>query len=214
MIKLRLLLVIGAAAVGAVVGGVAWATIPSSGNVFNACLLKATGTIRLIDKDLPAGSLLGHCTVLEKEISWNQQGPPGQPGADGQPGQPGQPGADGQPGEQGPPGQPGPGAVTAQVNWNGTLLAHTGAVSGTEHPSTGVYLVELSDPTLLNCARVATIGRETGFIGNIGYADQFTETGFISTLNASGTGGSGIGVVIRNTDGTLGDKIFQLAILC
>jgi len=54
--------------------GVAYATIPDSSGVFTACQLKATGTIRLIDPSLGSNSLLGHCTSLEAQISWNQRG--------------------------------------------------------------------------------------------------------------------------------------------
>ncbi len=58
---------------------IAYATIPDSGNVYTACMLKATGTIRLIDTSLPASNLLGHCTALEKQVSWSQIGPRGLP---------------------------------------------------------------------------------------------------------------------------------------
>src|SRR4051812_44401044 len=54
--------------------GVAYAAIPDSSGVFTACELKATGTIRLIDPSLGSGSLLGRCTSLETQISWNQRG--------------------------------------------------------------------------------------------------------------------------------------------
>ena len=42
----------------AIVGGVAFETIPSDTNVFTACMLKNVGTIRLIDPSLPSSSLL------------------------------------------------------------------------------------------------------------------------------------------------------------
>ena len=55
-----------AAASGAVVavalaGSVAWAAIPGDGGVYTACMLKNVGTVRLIDKSLPAGNLMSHC---------------------------------------------------------------------------------------------------------------------------------------------------------
>ena len=62
------LLVIGA--------GVAYATIPDSAGVYPACELTTTGTIRLIDPSLASATLLGHCTELEIEITWNEQGQP------------------------------------------------------------------------------------------------------------------------------------------
>jgi hypothetical protein len=75
-----------AAAVVAVVfataGGIAYATVPDSVGVFNACMLKATGTIRLVDPSAPAGSLLSHpCSAtLETPISFNQRGQQGPAG--------------------------------------------------------------------------------------------------------------------------------------
>jgi hypothetical protein len=64
-------------------GGIAYATIPDNGKVFTACMLKNVGTIRLIDPSVGSSSLMGHCTSLETQISWNQQGLPGQDGKDG-----------------------------------------------------------------------------------------------------------------------------------
>ena len=88
----------------AVAGGVAYATIPSSGNVYTACMLKHIGTIRLIDPTLPSSSLMSHCTALETQISWNQTG---QPGPVGPPGPKGDTGAAGPAGAQGPAGNDG-----------------------------------------------------------------------------------------------------------
>ena len=69
----------------ATAGGVAYATIPDSGGVYTACMLTKVGTIRLIDPSLGSSSLLGHCTALETQISWNQQGQKGDPGVPGLP---------------------------------------------------------------------------------------------------------------------------------
>jgi hypothetical protein len=63
--------------------GVAYATIPDSSGVYTACELKATGTIRLIDPSLGSSSLLGHCTSLEAQITWNQRGQNGANGTNG-----------------------------------------------------------------------------------------------------------------------------------
>lgn len=56
-----------------VAGGVAYAATPDSGGNYYACKLRSTGTIRLIDKSL-APSLLGRCSLLEDEISWQKGG--------------------------------------------------------------------------------------------------------------------------------------------
>lgn len=81
-----------AAAAGAVVitvlaGSVAWAAIPGEGGIYTACMLKNVGTVRLIDKSLPASNLMSHCKpALEVEIRWNQQGQAGPQGIQGPPG--------------------------------------------------------------------------------------------------------------------------------
>jgi Gp5 C-terminal repeat (3 copies) len=79
----------------ATAGGVAYATIPGSGNTYTACMLKNVGTVRLIDPTLPSSNLLSHCTAFETQISWNQQGQKGDPGAPGVPGKNGADGANG-----------------------------------------------------------------------------------------------------------------------
>ena len=86
-------------------GGVAYASIPDSAGVYHACKLRATGTIRLIDKALPASSLLGKCTAFEDAISWSQTGPPGSQGPQGPKGDKGD---TGERGPQGPAGTAGP----------------------------------------------------------------------------------------------------------
>jgi hypothetical protein len=71
------------AAASAIAGGVAWASIPDSNKVFSACMLNGVGTIRLIDKSLPATNFMSHCTDRETEVSWNQQGLQGLQGIQG-----------------------------------------------------------------------------------------------------------------------------------
>jgi hypothetical protein len=82
-------------------GGVAYATIPGPGNVYTACMLKGVGTIRLIDKSLPATNLMSHCTDKETETSWDQAGQPGPAGPQGLKGDPGPPGTNGTNGTDG-----------------------------------------------------------------------------------------------------------------
>jgi hypothetical protein len=48
----------GTLVAAAIAGGVAYATIPDANNVYNACMLKSLGTIRLIDKSLPSTNLM------------------------------------------------------------------------------------------------------------------------------------------------------------
>jgi hypothetical protein len=88
----------GVLTVAALVGGVAYATIPNSEKVFTACMLKNVGTIRLIDPSLPPSSPMQHCTSLEAQVSWNQQGQPGSAGPPGPQGPTGPKGDKGEPG--------------------------------------------------------------------------------------------------------------------
>jgi hypothetical protein len=57
--------------------------------MYTACMLKSSGTIRLIDPSLPSSSLLGHRTAFETQVQWSRQGPQGTPGVQGPPGPPG-----------------------------------------------------------------------------------------------------------------------------
>jgi hypothetical protein len=93
----------GIAAVAVLVSavGIAYASIPWAGNVYNACMLKGIGTIRLIDKSLPSTNLMSHCADKETEISWNQAGQPGPAGPAGQQGLKGDPGPPGTNGANG-----------------------------------------------------------------------------------------------------------------
>ena len=79
----------------AVAGGIAYATIPDGGNVYTGCMLKNVGTVRLIDSSLPSSNLMSHCTALETQITWNQQGQKGDPGTPGATGKAGADGANG-----------------------------------------------------------------------------------------------------------------------
>ena len=117
----RRTLALAAVAALAMVGGFAYAAIPDANGVYTACKLRATGTIRLIDKSLPATSFLGRCTLLEDEISWSHTGPRGPQGIQGAKGDRGEQGPQGvqgekgEPGEQGPPGPQGVGGPAASL---------------------------------------------------------------------------------------------------
>jgi hypothetical protein len=101
MKRKRLLTAAAGTLIAAAIAGVAYATIPGSDNVYNACMLKGVGTIRLIDKSLPSTNLMSHCTDKETEVSWNQAGQPGPAGPAGAKGEPGAPGTNGTNGTNG-----------------------------------------------------------------------------------------------------------------
>ncbi len=63
--------------------GIGYAAIPDGQGTIHACMLSATGTVRLIDHSLGPKSLRSHCTDLETEVTWSQQGPAGPAGTPG-----------------------------------------------------------------------------------------------------------------------------------
>jgi len=83
-------------------------------------MLKATGTIRLIDTALPSNNLLGHCLSIEKPITWNQKGDPGAAGAIGPAGPKGNAGAPGTNGTNGAAGLAGAKGDAGEPGTNGT----------------------------------------------------------------------------------------------
>jgi hypothetical protein len=101
------------------VAGVGYATIPDSGKVYTACMLKNVGTVRLIDPSLPTKNVMSHCTALESAITWNQQGNAGAPGLPGPKGDTGAAGATGQVGAKGNPGPAGPAGATGAQGQKG-----------------------------------------------------------------------------------------------
>ena len=61
-----------------VAGGVAFATVPSTGGVINGCYGQRTGIVRVIDTEAGA-----QCMAFEVPISWNQKGEKGDQGLQG-----------------------------------------------------------------------------------------------------------------------------------
>jgi hypothetical protein len=138
MKRKRLLTAAAGTLVAAAIAGVAWAAIPGPGNVYTACMLKSIGTIRLIDKSLPASSLMSRCADKEIEISWNQAGQPGPAGPQGAKGEPGAPGTNG---TNGTDGKDGVSVTTAAEPAGGANCADGGvqltAVNGVSYVCNG-----------------------------------------------------------------------------
>src|SRR6476469_2163573 len=74
-----LLAAVSSCAATLLVGGIAWAAIPGDGGVINACYGKVGGVVRVIDTAKREKCATG----LESPLSWNQQGPKGDPGTPG-----------------------------------------------------------------------------------------------------------------------------------
>lgn len=102
---------------GAIAGGVAWATIPGGDGVIHGCYLKSGGTVRVIDASVT------NCKKTETAIWWNQSGPPGETGP------------------QGEQGEPGPGAVFTELNLSGG----TNYIKLSEGVTTPIHTLELPE---------------------------------------------------------------------
>ena len=132
----------------ALAGGVAYATVPSSGTgVIDGCYQKRNGTLRIIDAD--AGE---SCLGSETPISWSQQGPRGDvgpAGAAGPQGAPGPQGPIGPPGPQGEAGPPGPKGEPGKDGLGVTPLSCQPGwyVSGID-ASGSIVCKDLPEPTL------------------------------------------------------------------
>ena len=150
----------------ALAGGIAYATIPDANKVFTACVLNGVGTIRLIDKSLPSGSPLSHCTSREAQISWNEigpQGPPGSKGDTGPQGPDGPQGPTGDTGPQGPQGDPGPPGPAGDAGPKGDTgpagsQGPAGAFSGHFVSPNGQFKIDVTDNGI---ELIGPIGRAT-----------------------------------------------------
>jgi hypothetical protein len=129
----RLLLPLAVGLVALAIGGVAWASIPSNGGVFTACVTPSSGAVRLIDPSLPKSNKESHCTSAETQVTWNQEGQPGIAGPTGPPGAKGAKGAMGPAGATGATGAPAA-TLWADVNENG-LVQGSGVTSVTVTPN-------------------------------------------------------------------------------
>lgn len=165
---------VGAAAIAAfaIAGGIAYATIPGPGNVFAACMLKNIGTIRLIDKSLPATNLMSRCTDKEIEVSWNQTGQPGPAGPQGKTGPAGQDGTPGPAGPQGPPGEKGdkgdqgdPGPPGPPGSGAGlSSIADLNGVSCSTGGTTGQIVVTVGNPAVGQTEAPVSLACQTGTV--------------------------------------------------
>jgi hypothetical protein len=185
-------------------GGIAYATIPDGGKVFHACMLNKVGTVRLIDKTLPASAFMSHCnSALETEVSWNEvgqqglQGLKGDPGTDGAPGKNGVDGApgkngvdgrngvDGKDGAAGAQGPPGPGLIDGL-----TYVSKFGFIGGDRNGGAtaacpnGLYAVgggaqQQGDPDVLMVESYPTRDRHGWFV-------------WFGNTHSEGFGGNGV----------------------
>jgi type VI protein secretion system component Hcp len=86
----KLTLTVAGALAALAVGSVAFAAIPDSGGVINACYEKGSGKLRVTDTETNKPKT---CTSDEASLSWNQRGPQGPQGVPGPAGPQGPSGA-------------------------------------------------------------------------------------------------------------------------
>lgn len=196
---------LAAIAIFAVAGGVAYAAIPDAGTgVYHACMLKNVGTIRIIDPERQRCS-----ASLEIEITFNKQGPTGNPGPTGPPGPPGQSGRDGMDGKDGAPfsgtfTSPN-GEYSLSVTDAGIVLA--GAGSTINLTSAGVAVQSSRDLTLQSgFALVAQAGTGVSIAGNGVAIDSDRNLTLQSDAALAAQAGTGVsiagnGVAIESTGG-------------
>lgn len=221
MAKPGFLLIIGAAAVGAVAGGVAWASIPAAG-VINGCYQKSVGNLRVVDSP-------GDCRPSELAISWRQQGekgdtgptgntgltgntgPTGPKGDTGDTGATGAAGAAGATGPQGLPGGPGPPGSDGVDGAPGA----TGPTGATGPPGlAGLELVGNGDQTVpANGAHVQAVHCPTGKKA-IGFSlDDFRNVVLLRAELFYGATDSGVDVLVKNPD-IATSHTYAISVLC
>lgn len=79
----KLTLIVAGALGALAIGSVAFAAIPDSGGVIDGCYDKQSGKLRVTDTQTSKPKA---CGLDETPLSWNQQGPQGEPGPQGLPG--------------------------------------------------------------------------------------------------------------------------------
>lgn len=154
----------GAAVTAALVGGVAWATIPASNGVIKACYQQNGGQLRVIDG-------AETCRSSELPISWNQtgsQGSQGPTGLRGLLGPTGPPGVQGQQGQQGQQGIPGP---------NGVNVTSTPLAIGDPNCPTGGSQLVAAGGTTYACNGAAGARGSSGATGDRGQQGPAGPTG-------------------------------------
>ena len=199
---------VGALVAAAIAGGVAYATIPGPDNVYSACMLKGVGTIRLIDKSLPASNLMSHCTDKETEISWNQAGQPGPAGPQGAKGEPGAPGTNGTNGTNGKDGV----NVTSEPEPAGANCAAGGSKFSSANGVTYACNGAKGDPGQSGPGGGGLTGRELVTVEATGACDGHNSFGFCNHYSSAvaiarcpagkvATGGAGSGFSGPTVDG-------------
>ena len=108
------------AAVLALAGVAAYASIPDANGIIHGCYDVKKGTLRVVDSGASCGN-------GEAPLNWNVRGVPGPQGTQGTAGPAGPQGSAGPQGPEGPPGPQGPEGPQGPPGQRGQLTTHTGS---------------------------------------------------------------------------------------
>lgn len=208
-VKSKLAIALAAAVGTALIGGVAWATIPDSGGVIHACFDSKSGNLRVLDAPSHV------CGKFETSIDWNQSGAPGPAGPAGANGANGPAGPVGPAGPTGAPGPTGPAGPTgatgpaganatsiwARVNDDGSLRSGSHAVSSTAVGDSERRVT--FDQNVSACAYSVTQQTSGGFFD-----------GQQNLYQATSVSAAVVAVHVETTAGSPNQQNFSLVITC
>lgn len=160
------------AALFAVAGGIAYATIPDSGGTIHGCYQKNDGRLRVVDP-----STGGSCGPSEQALNWSQVGPQGPQGPAGPQG------PTGDTGPQGPAGPAGvsdgaeadtesPTTVSAADPWDDIAGTTTGTLPAGDYLyEANVYVIPSDGAVELECNASPSIAGSTSLGTEVSLAD-------------------------------------------
>lgn len=183
------------AALVAVIGAAAYATIPSNG-VISTCYTKSGGALRVIDASTSS------CGKSETSLSWNQVGPQGPAGATGPAGPAGATGASGADGAAGPAGPEGAAGPAGPTGATGA----TGATGPAGSGITGYQVVEADGASGVNSAASVLCPAGKRALGGGGYA---TQRGVLQE-SAPTSGGYGWRAIARDDNDGSGFRVLTV----
>jgi hypothetical protein len=151
---------VGGAVVTALVGGIAWASIPDSAGVIHGCYAKKGGMLRVLD----TGQSCDPKTELA--LDWSQKGPKGDTGNTGPTGPPGPKGDKGDQGLQGVAGKDG---LNGKDGVDGVSVASTALDPGDKNcPAGGSQFTAAGDNITFACSGAPGANGQDGAKGEQG----------------------------------------------
>ena len=150
-----------------------------------------SGSIQACVRKIDGSLYVGKCAKHDRKLSWSKTGPQGQPGPKGDPG------------PAGPTGPAGSARGWADVNSDGSVSTHGGAIAiNVVHLATGQYCLQFSPSVGTFAPIVATLhGDDT--VGFISVNDEFG-----NNCNPDG----GIELTTENSSGVAADEDFAVAV--